>query len=119
MVGLLIFRNPAAIIICIAVFGFASRYRLPATTSVSTEIKENDPEFAASAYALMYAVGSVIGVAAPPLLSVAAARLGMERAMLCFSAFLPVSVLFSLFLRETGPGKLQAASSAFAADRRS
>lgn len=48
MAGLVIARQPFAIVSCITLFGFAARYRIPATTSVSAEIKKNDPSFSAA-----------------------------------------------------------------------
>lgn len=103
MAGLIIFKQPLAIVTCIALFGFAARYRIPATTSVSAEIKKNDPSFSAAAYALMYGVGSVIGIAAPPILSVTTKMFGMQQAMLYFTGCLAVASFFSFFVKETGP----------------
>lgn len=103
MVGLLLWRQPAAIVMGIAVFGFCTRCRIPATTSVSTELRKFDTAFASGAYALMYGVGSVIGIAAPPALSAATRAVGMETAMLCFAGFLAAAAVISIFVKETGP----------------
>jgi len=102
MTGIIAVPNHVVIFICIALFGFVIRYRVPPTTMVSTEIKDNDPAFASAAYAVMYAVGSVIGIFSPAALSAISNRIGMEKAMLCFAGLVLIATLFTFPLRETG-----------------
>ena len=101
----LVAKVPAAVIVSVILFGFASRYKIPAMTTATTEMKDSIPAMAAGAYALMYGVGSVIGAAAPKVLSGATIVFGMETAMLIFAGITMGSVIFAFFVKETGPGK--------------
>jgi len=107
MAGILLCKQPILIVICIGLFGFSARYRIPPTTSASTELRANDSAFAAGAYAVMYAIGSFIGIFAPFVLSRATHLFGMARSMLLFVAFLLIAFICSLFVRETGQSSAQ------------